>query len=99
MESVYPGDRDREPDAMPGVYPDDELGDDVEPLILHVDGEVFALRPDTHGGMGYTWLSGPNPGYGFGMGPARDLSLDEHCEHIRGFLAMIDPQTGYIADD
>jgi hypothetical protein len=29
-----------------------------------VDGELFAIRPDEQGGTDYTWLSGPNNGYG-----------------------------------
>jgi len=28
-----------------------------------------------------------------------NLSLDEHRENIRDFLAMIDPTTGYVEDD
>ena len=33
----------------------------------------------------YTWLSGPDPGYGFGISPTRNLSLDEHRDNIRDF--------------
>ncbi len=87
-----------DPDAVPGVAPRPD-GDDEPPLTLHVDGEVFALRSDTRGGTHYDWVSGPNPGYGFTMSPTADLPEEEHRENIRGFLAQIDPETGYIADD
>ena len=62
-------------------------------------GELFALRPDDHGGTGYTWLTGPNLGYGFGVSPTPDASLDDHRQNIRDFLAQVDPGTGYLADD
>jgi predicted ester cyclase len=65
-------------------------------VTLEVDGELFAVRPDGRGGTGYTWLSGPNEGYGFGESPARDRSPDEHRASIRAFLAQIDPATGYL---
>jgi hypothetical protein len=67
--------------------------------MLEVDGEMFALRPNEFGGTDYTWLSGPNRGYGFGASPTPNLSLDEHMENIRGFLAIVDPTTGYIEGD
>ena len=68
-------------------------------LTLVVDGEVFALRPEKHGGTHYTWLSGPNPGYGFSLGPTADTSMEEHRENIHGFLSQVDPATGYLEDD
>ncbi|WP_228386662.1 hypothetical protein [Ornithinicoccus halotolerans] len=68
-------------------------------MTLEVDGELFAIRPEQAGGTGYTWLSGPNPGYGFGLSPARNLSLDEHRANIRDFLANIDPATGHLSED
>jgi hypothetical protein len=60
---------------------------------------VFAVRPDEFGGTDYTWLNGPNKGYGFGLSPAPNRSLEEHRESIRDFLAQVDPTTGYIEDD
>lgn len=72
---------------------------------LSCDGETFELRPEQSGGTHYTWLSGPNEGYGFttsavlpDAGPAR-IGDEGHLANIRGFLSMIDPDTGYIADD
>ena len=65
---------------------------------LEVDGEAFELRADEHGGTDYLWLTGPNPGYGFGSTPTLDWSLDDHRENIRLFLAQVDPTTGYIED-
>ena len=43
-------------------------------------------------------LSGPNPGYGFGVSPTPEPSHEQHVANIRGFLAQIDPATGYIGD-
>jgi hypothetical protein len=91
------GDGDRE--AVPGLCPEPEGAPDITPLRLEVDGEMFALRPNEFGGTEYTWLSGPNPGYGFGASPTVNWSLAEHVENIRGFLAIVDPTTGYIEDD
>ena len=76
-----------------------EIDSDVPSIRLEVEGEVFAIGPDNRGGTDYTWLNGPNPGYGFGLSPARDLSLDEYRENIREFLAGIDPTTGYLRED
>ena len=82
-------------DALPGIAP----MDDVAPAAdLECDGEVFELRPDQFGGTHYTWLSGPNPGYGFTVSPTSDETA-QHQANIRDFLSMIDPKTGYIADD
>jgi hypothetical protein len=81
--------------ALPGIAPEEDLAPATQ---LVCDGETFALRPDQHGGTHYSWLSGPNPGYGFGASPTPNLSLDEHMENIRDFLAIVDPTTGYIED-
>jgi hypothetical protein len=103
VKAIYPdngnGNREAVPAAVPGVRPETEDEADVTSRTLEVDGEMFALRPGTFGGTGYTWLSGPNPGYGFSMSPTPNLSLDEHRKMIRDFLAMVDPATGYIEDD
>ena len=103
VKPIYPdsgnGDREANPEAVPGLRPETEGAGDVTSLMLEVDGEMFALRGNEFGGTDYAWLSGPNPGYGFGMSPTPDLSLDEHRENIRDFLAMVDPTTGYIEDD
>jgi hypothetical protein len=68
-------------------------------FILDVDGERFAVRQAGDGGTAYGWLSGPNEGYGFGSSRTPDRPLEEHRESVRAFLAMIDPDTGYIGDD
>jgi hypothetical protein len=100
---MYPDDGDgdwaADPDAVPGARPPTGREADVTPLRLEVDGEVFAIRPAQFGGTDYTWLTGPNPGYGFSMSPTPNLSVDEHRTSIRNFLSMIDPTTGYIEDD
>ena len=99
VKAIYPGSGNGDPEAVPGVCPKTKGVASAGPLTLEVDGEVFALSPNAFGGTDYAWLSGPNPGYGFGASPTRNLSLDEHLENIRGFLAQIDPATGYIQDD
>ena len=66
---------------------------------LDIDGEIFEVRRGQGGGTNYGWVSGPNPGYGFGSSGGGDLSEAHHRESIRNFLSMIDPKTGYIADD
>lgn len=99
VKAIYPGDGDGDAEAVPGVQPKPEGETALPSLTLEVDGEVFALRPDQQGGTDYTWVSGPNPGYGFSLSPTPDMSLDEHRVNIRDFLAMVDPATGSIEDD
>lgn len=89
------------PVAVPGVAGSDEAGipSDIG-SSLEVDGELFLVRPSQAGGWFYDWLTGPNPGYGFGEdGPSAQRDRDEHLARIRNFLAMIDPATGYIRED
>ncbi|MEU7929453.1 hypothetical protein [Micromonospora sp. NPDC049107] len=99
MKPIYPNDGNADPEAVPSLYPDPEDAADAASLTVDVDGELFALRPNECNGTHYTWLSGPRPGYGFGVGSAPDLSLEEHRKNIRDFLAMVDPTTGRIEDD
>lgn len=99
MKEIHPDNGDGEREAVPGVRPETEGTADVTSLTLEVDGDVFALSPNEFGGTDYTWLSGPNPGYGFGVSPTPNPSVDEHTENIRDFLALVDPTTGYIEDD
>ena len=99
MKAIYPDNSDGDPEAVPGIRPETEGTTDVRFLTIEVDGELFALSPDEYGGTDYAWLSGPNPGYGFGVSPTPNLSPGEHMENIRGFLALVDPTTGYIEDD
>lgn len=54
-------------------------------------------RPHSPGVYDFDWLSGPR-GYGFmsARSDHRPMSQAEVEEAIRGFLAQIDPVTGYI---
>jgi hypothetical protein len=83
--------------AVPAVYPG--TAGQPRPVLftLDVDGEQFGQGED--GGTAYDWLSGPNKGYGFGSSGTPNRSVEEHQESIRVFLAVIDPDTGYIEDD
>jgi hypothetical protein len=87
------------PPAVPAVYRGTEGGPGPVLCTLDVDGERFAIRRGGDGGTAYDWLSGPNKGYGFGSSGTPNRSVEEHRESIRTFLAMIDPNTGYIGDD
>jgi hypothetical protein len=94
-------------DAMPGAYRD--LEDAAAPeagqaFLLEVDGEQFSVHVVDDAATGYTnssytWLSGPHPGYGFGMGGRPHPSAEDHPRCVRDFLAMVDPDTGFIGDD
>jgi hypothetical protein len=87
-----------DPLAVPAAY--HGTGGSPGPVLftLDVDGEWFAVRRAGDGGTGYDWLSGPNEGYGFGSSGPPNRPAEEHRDSIRVFLAMIDPDTGYISD-
>lgn len=103
MKAIHPdngnGDGEAHPEAGPGLCPGAEGAAGVRSLTLEVDGQMFALRPNEFGGTDYTWLNGPDPGYGFASSPTANLSIDEHTENIRGFLSIVDPATGHVEDD
>lgn len=94
-----PRGEERGPLAVPGVCPGPEGRPGPALFTLMVDGEVFAVRRGAGGGTNYDWLSGPNKDYGFVSSGAPSRSPEEHREHIRTFLAMIDPATGYIGEE
>ena len=87
------------PPAVPAVYRGTEGRPGPVLFTLDVDGERFAIRRAGDGGTAYDWLSGPNKGYGFGSSGTPNRLMEEHRKSIRAFLAMIDPDTGYIEDD
>jgi hypothetical protein len=87
------------PPAVPAAYHGTEGSPGPVLFTLDVDGERFAIRRGEDGGTDYDWLSGPNKGYGFGSSETPNRSIEEHQESIRAFLALIDPNTGYIGDD
>ncbi|CAM5503003.1 hypothetical protein AQI96_34390 [Streptomyces canus] len=67
---------------------------------MSVDGEEFEVsRPDGRPGTyHFTWLTGPNPGYGFGFSTHPPVPADREQleEAVRDFLAQVDPDTGHI---
>lgn len=93
--------------ALPRVYRDPEgqpTPSHETALALEVDGERFDIRVVTDPATGctdaaYTWLSGPNEGYGFSVSGPWDPSPEAHRQNVRDFLAMVDPTTGFIEDD
>lgn len=72
-------------------------------MTLVVNGELFHVREKRGrpGDYDFDWLSGPNDNYGFGSATndRTRQSVDDLREAISDFLAMIDPETGYISDD
>ncbi len=72
------------------------------PLRLVVDGQEFEVS-QRHGRPGvydFKWLSGPNPGYGFGCAcsDGTAMSTQQLEDAIVNFLEQIDPRTGFIGD-
>ena len=75
-------------------------------MEVEVDGERFSVVERELGTYDFTWLTGPNPGYGFsssgrthaeGIGYAvRQLDEAELVDAIREFLAHGDPVTGFL---
>jgi hypothetical protein len=67
---------------------------------MSVDGEEFEVsQPDGKPGTyNFTWLTGPNPGYGFGFTthPPVPSDTDDLEAAVRDFLAQVDPETGHI---
>ncbi|WP_406181403.1 hypothetical protein [Streptomyces canus] len=70
------------------------------PLRMSVDGEEFEVSQpdDSPGTYDVTWLTGPDPQYGFGFRshPLVKVARAELEEAIRDFLAQVDPSTGHI---
>ena len=71
-----------------------------EPWRMSVDGEEFEVsQPDnTPGSYNLTWLTGPDPGYGFGFSTHPPVQADtaQLEDSIREFLSQVDPETGHI---
>ncbi|MEU4876760.1 hypothetical protein [Streptomyces sp. NPDC021608] len=71
-----------------------------EPWRMSVDGEEFEVsQPDGKPGTyQFTWLTGPDPQYGFGLSAHPPVACgSEHLEAaVREFLAQVDPGTGHI---
>jgi hypothetical protein len=65
---------------------------------MEVDGEVFEVLAGRTGSDEYTWVSGPNAGYGFSSVTSNrePLCPGDHAESIRDFLSAVDAETGYI---
>ncbi|WP_028048385.1 hypothetical protein [Cellulomonas sp. URHD0024] len=64
-------------------------------MEIEVDGERFSVVERPPNTYDVTWLSGPNPGYGFSVsGPP--LDAEQIDDVIREFLADVDPTTGYL---
>ena len=85
--------------AVPDVYEGAEGRSGPVLLTIEVEGELFAVRRSGGGGTHYDWLTGRHEGYGFGLSASPESPQEEHREHIRTFLEMIDPDTGYIAEE
>ncbi|MGW5639791.1 hypothetical protein [Streptomyces sp. NPDC003832] len=73
---------------------------DGQRSLITVDGERFeVVQPsDSPGTYHLTWLSGPDPEYGFGFSthPPVPAGPGELEQAVREFLAQVDPATGHI---
>ncbi|MET7680396.1 hypothetical protein [Streptomyces sp. NPDC005423] len=71
-----------------------------EPFRISVDGEEFEVRQpqDSPGTYHFTWLTGPDPQYGFGFRSHPPVRVDraELEEAVREFLSQVDTGTGFI---
>ena len=66
---------------------------------LEVSGEIFEIttRLDIPGQVDLIWVTGPNHGYGFSSRRSRGKHSDaDLIWAIKGFLANINPETGYL---
>jgi hypothetical protein len=104
MWSVYADEDPNHPakpneNVMPGVAPTTASG--LDPVELIVAGEKFVVtrRAGPSGTYDFAWTSHP-ASYGFTIGSNADWHPDraELLEHIRSFLADIDPKIGYLRD-
>jgi len=72
----------------------------ARPIRVEVDGQLFDVlaHPDRPGQYHFEWVSGPNPGYGFTSASSdrSAMTMPDFDDAIRGFLAQVDPETGYI---
>jgi hypothetical protein len=91
VEATYPGGNEGDPLAVPGAYHEIESEPPVTSFTLEVEGELFALRPNKHGGTHYTWLSGPNKDYGFSSSSTSNESLEEHGRASAPSLLRLTP--------
>ncbi|TWD83200.1 hypothetical protein FB561_4359 [Kribbella amoyensis] len=71
-----------------------------QPVQVEVDGERFEITPrqGQPGTYDYSWLSGPDAGYGYSSSSSdpRPLTPAEHEQSIRDFLAQTNPETGHL---
>ncbi|VXB06828.1 conserved hypothetical protein [Citricoccus sp. K5] len=69
--------------------------------VVIVDGETFLVRRRDLRTYDYDWVTGPHARYGFTTGSSAEVTRfsEHHEEAIRGFLAGIDPNTGFLYDD
>ena len=69
-----------------------------EPRPVEVDGEQWEVT--AHDGQyDFTWISGPDPGYGFSSkfsDPRMTLSEESQVQMIREFMGNVNPETGHL---
>lgn len=87
-------------EAEPGPLPERlRIRYEDDPVMVTVDGQDFRIRAraEEPGVYDFDWLRGPyQSGFTSAAGDRAPLTPQEAEEHIRGFLAQINPATGYI---
>lgn len=71
----------------------------VKLFRIVVEGETFDVAKRGNS-IQFSWVSGPDPGYGFSLGRSYGAqpTEDEARSEIRSFLSLIDPDTGHLAE-
>ncbi|WP_156954107.1 hypothetical protein [Brachybacterium phenoliresistens] len=69
-------------------------------MLYEVDGERFEVEERSPGNYAYRWVSHRDPQYGFSVAVSGGgaMTPSGHREHIREFISLVDPVTGYIED-
>jgi hypothetical protein len=71
----------------------------VKLFRIVVEGEAFDVA-EQDGSIQFSWVSGPDPDYGFSISRSdgKSPTEDEARSEIRSFLSLIDPGTGHLAE-
>lgn len=71
---------------------------ETERFAMTVDGEHFEVARVNDRSFDYTWVSGPDPEYGFRATANHPDATWDHETAIRDFLGTVDPASGHLPD-